>query len=184
MYVQSSKKSLRRLKALLGVAAAARGGKCKGGWDLRGLPSPLLTLGQSLPVLHRWNWSQQWPRQKRVFPVWGHRVTRVKSAQHKGSARNKHGIFTRLPRWHHGKERACQWRRCQSLCPEDPLEEEMTTHSSILAWKIPMDRGGWRATVRVQSQIWLSTHTHSNILKHQTADTAQVLPTYRWLPQT
>ena len=25
----------------------------------------------------------------------------------------------------------------QSLCWEDPLEEEMATHSSILAWKIP-----------------------------------------------
>ena len=25
----------------------------------------------------------------------------------------------------------------QSLSPEDPLEEEMATHSSILAWRIP-----------------------------------------------
>ena len=25
----------------------------------------------------------------------------------------------------------------QSLGPEDPLEREMATHSSILAWKIP-----------------------------------------------
>ena len=30
---------------------------------------------------------------------------------------------------------------------EDPLEKGMATHSSILAWKIPMDRGAWRATV-------------------------------------
>ena len=30
---------------------------------------------------------------------------------------------------------------------EDPLEKEMVTHSSILAWKNPMDRGAWRATV-------------------------------------
>ena len=30
---------------------------------------------------------------------------------------------------------------------EDPLEEGMATHSSILAWKIPIDRGAWRATV-------------------------------------
>ena len=30
---------------------------------------------------------------------------------------------------------------------EDPLEEEMTTHSSILAWRIPMDRRAWRTTV-------------------------------------
>ena len=31
---------------------------------------------------------------------------------------------------------------------EDPLEESMATHSSILAWRIPMDRGAWKATVR------------------------------------
>ena len=29
----------------------------------------------------------------------------------------------------------------QSLGLEGPLEEEMATHSSILAWRIPMDRG-------------------------------------------
>ena len=28
-----------------------------------------------------------------------------------------------------------------SLCSEDPLEEGMATHSSILAWRIPMERG-------------------------------------------
>ena len=35
----------------------------------------------------------------------------------------------------------------QSLGWEDPLEEEMATHYSILAWRIPMDRGVWQATV-------------------------------------
>ena len=35
----------------------------------------------------------------------------------------------------------------RSLGWEDPLEEDMATHSSILAWGIPMDRGAWRATV-------------------------------------
>ena len=30
---------------------------------------------------------------------------------------------------------------------EDPLEEGMATHSSILIWRIPMDRGAWRAIV-------------------------------------
>ena len=34
-----------------------------------------------------------------------------------------------------------------SLSWEDPLEECMATHSSILAWRIPMDRGSWGATV-------------------------------------
>ena len=36
-----------------------------------------------------------------------------------------------------------------SLGLEDPLEEEMATHSSILAWRIPMDRQAWWATVHV-----------------------------------
>ena len=30
---------------------------------------------------------------------------------------------------------------------EDPLEEGMATHFSILAWRIPTDRRVWRATV-------------------------------------
>ena len=29
---------------------------------------------------------------------------------------------------------------------EDPLEKGIATHSSILTWRIPMDRGAWRAT--------------------------------------
>ena len=32
---------------------------------------------------------------------------------------------------------AMQETRVQCLSQEDPLEEEMTTHPSILAWKIP-----------------------------------------------
>ena len=35
----------------------------------------------------------------------------------------------------------------QYLVGEDPLEEGMATHSSILAWRIPMDRRAWWATV-------------------------------------
>ena len=36
----------------------------------------------------------------------------------------------------------------QSLGWEDPLEEGMATHSSILAWRIRMDSGGaWQATI-------------------------------------
>ena len=31
----------------------------------------------------------------------------------------------------------------QSLGWENPLEEGMATHSSILAWRIRMDRGAW-----------------------------------------
>ena len=35
----------------------------------------------------------------------------------------------------------------RSLGGEDPLEEGMATHSSILTWRIPTDRGAWWATV-------------------------------------
>ena len=30
---------------------------------------------------------------------------------------------------------------------EDALEEGMATHSTVLAWRIPIDRGAWQATV-------------------------------------
>ena len=36
----------------------------------------------------------------------------------------------------------------RSLVWEDPLEEGMAARFSILAWKIPVDRGAWRATVQ------------------------------------
>ena len=35
----------------------------------------------------------------------------------------------------------------QFLGGEDPLEEAMATHGSILAWRTPMDRGAWHVTV-------------------------------------
>ena len=43
----------------------------------------------------------------------------------------------------------------QTLDQEDPLEKRMATNSSILAWRIPMDRGAWWATVQrvAKSQI-------------------------------
>ena len=35
-----------------------------------------------------------------------------------------------------------------SLSQEDPLEKEIATHSSILAWEIPCtEEGAWQATV-------------------------------------
>ena len=33
--------------------------------------------------------------------------------------------------------------RLQSLAWEDPLEEGMATHSSILTWRTPVDREAW-----------------------------------------
>ena len=48
-----------------------------------------------------------------------------------------------------GKESTCNRETW-----EDPLEEGMVTHSSILAWRIPMDGGSWRATVRGAAKSW------------------------------
>ena len=42
----------------------------------------------------------------------------------------------------------------RSLGREDSLEEGMATHSSILAWRIPMDRGAWQATVHGVAKSW------------------------------
>ena len=46
----------------------------------------------------------------------------------------------------------------RSLGWEDLLEEGMATHSSTLAWRIPMDRGAWQVIVRgvANSQTQLS----------------------------
>ena len=51
------------------------------------------------------------------------------------------------------------WETCVgSLDWEDSLQEGMATYSSILAWRIPMDRGAWWATVHevAKSQTQLS----------------------------
>ena len=46
----------------------------------------------------------------------------------------------------------------QSLGQEDSLEKGMATHSSILAWRVPMDRGAWQSRVHgvAKSQARLS----------------------------
>ena len=51
------------------------------------------------------------------------------------------------------------WETCVLfLVWEDPQEEGMATHPSILAWRIPKDRGAWKATVHgvAKSQTQLS----------------------------
>ena len=57
----------------------------------------------------------------------------------------------------------------QSQGQEDPLEEGMATHFSVLAWRIPMDRGAWRGTVHgvTKSRTRLSTqHTQVAFTLH------------------
>ena len=58
----------------------------------------------------------------------------------------------------------------QSRGREDPLEEGMATHSSIPAWRIPMDRGAWHAeahrVTRSRTWLeWLSMHSTHKFIK-------------------
>ena len=49
----------------------------------------------------------------------------------------------------------------QSLGREDPLEKEMATHSSILAWRIPWtEQPRGLQSMGSQSQTQLSTRSH------------------------
>ena len=54
-----------------------------------------------------------------------------------------------LPRWLSGKESACPW------VGKIPLEEEMATHSSILAWEIPWteEAGGMQSIGSQKNRI-------------------------------
>ena len=47
-----------------------------------------------------------------------------------------------------------QETQVRSLTGEDPLEKGMATHSGILAWRIPMDRGVWWAAVHGVAKSW------------------------------
>ena len=48
---------------------------------------------------------------------------------------------------------AVQDTQIRSLSWENPMEKEMATHSSILDWRIPMDRGTWQATVHGLTEL-------------------------------
>ena len=54
----------------------------------------------------------------------------------------------------------------RSLGWKDPLEEDMATRSSILAWRIPMDRGAWWATVHgvINSRTRLSDYVQNSTI--------------------
>ena len=59
-----------------------------------------------------------------------------------------------------------QETQVRSLGGANPLEEGMATHTSILAWKNPMNRGAWRATVHgIAEWKQLITHGYDKLLK-------------------
>ena len=75
-----------------------------------------------------------------------------------------------------GEEPLCHCKmmhetRVLSLSWEDPLEEDIATHSSILAWRIPWtEKPGLQAAVHrvAKSQTWLKLlHMHKPIFTYQ-----------------
>ena len=82
-----------------------------------------------------------------------------------------------------GEEPTCQCRRqktcVQSLGEEDPLEKEMATHVSILAWRIPWaeEHGGLlslesqRVKHNGSDSAHMHTHTHTHTTKCSTSTT-------------
>ena len=58
-------------------------------------------------------------------------------------------------------------RQVPSLCCKDPQEEEMATHSNILAWRIPQkeETGGLQSKgsqTKNWTQVIMHTHTHTH----------------------
>ena len=56
-----------------------------------------------------------------------------------------------------------------SLGQEDPLKNEMATHSSILAWRIPMGRGALWATAHGSQRVG---HDLTNTKAHRQSTSA------------
>ena len=69
----------------------------------------------------------------------------------------------------------------QFLGWENPLQEGMVTHFSLLAWRIPMDRGAWQATIHGLSK---SETRLSDQAQHIQTDTCLHLMTALFLEQT
>ena len=102
----------------------------------------------------------------------------------------RRGSYEGFPGGAGGKESACYCRRCEMYVwtqgQEDTLEEEMASHSSILAWKIPWTEGPGRLQfmgsrrvrhngVLMGGQLWACSPREFWI------KTIQV-PSWGWLP--
>ena len=103
--------------------------------------------------------------------------------------RMRYSWNTGLPRWCKGKESACQGRR-HKRHGFDPwvgkiLEEEMATHSSILAWRIPWTEESSRLqSMGSQTQFsdWTTTKRICQCysLKSSRSRLSLLCPTYRF----
>ena len=74
-----------------------------------------------------------------------------------------------FPRGSDGKESACNIRDLGCIPGWDDPLEGMATHSSILAWRVPMDRGAWWAIVQgvAKSYDWATKHTQPMKSRHE-----------------
>ena len=129
------------------------------------LPSPEATSPHTYTFIH-----------KHMHIEHTHTHTHTQAGRHTHHCTHLHMGF---PGRSDGKESACT---AGDLGWADPLEEGMATHSSILAWRIPMGRGNWRATAQevAKSRTRLSDfsastcthlHTHTCVHRHTHANT-------------
>ena len=75
----------------------------------------------------------------------------------------------------------------RSLGQEDPLEKEMATHSSILAWRIPWteELGGLQSMGRKESDTTERLHFHFHLLcvrHHSISDIYLIFLTHCYYP--
>ena len=71
----------------------------------------------------------------------------------------------------------------RSLGWSDTLEEGMATHSSILVWRIPVDRGTWQATVMGSQTVrhdWATKHMQAQNRKRLTDRENRLVVVKEW----
>ena len=90
---------------------------------------PSLLLGKSLSY---------WERTKYIYIT---KILRLTSSL----LQSQYLLTTHFPLLYYVDALQDTWVRF--LGSEDPLKKGMATHSSILAWRIPLDKGTWQATV-------------------------------------
>ena len=72
----------------------------------------------------------------------------------------------------------------QSLGWEDPLEEGMATHSSILAWRILVGRETWWATVHGVAKSWTRLSDQTELNSTELVHSIKIPPDYLLKPSS
>ena len=111
----------------------------KGTWWLSAYSAPLTTNVLQMPLLPNLSFLPD-------FLVTLHKVTHLIDLEFINQINVNHLLYTRAPLVvQRLKHLPAMWEtQVRSLDREDPLEKEMATHSSILAWRIPWMEGPGR----------------------------------------